>query len=109
MHRFAPRYPDRLFRLIEQLDDERLSLAEVTRRIGAAAQAEGMTRPSPVHVRRLVGELRRLREDERELRRAALEVLTRTLPYRPPTPLELGSAQERVLDRIRAREQRKRR
>ena len=78
MHRFAPRYPDRLFRLIEQLDNERLSLAEATRSISAAAQAEGLTRPSPVHVRRLVGELRQLREDERELRRAAVEAVSYT-------------------------------
>jgi hypothetical protein len=105
---FAPRYPDRLYRLIETLDDERLSLAESARRIGDAAQAERMIRPSPVHVRRLCAELRRLRAEERELRQATRQAFTKTLPYRPPTPDEVGSARERVEDRIRAREHEKR-
>jgi hypothetical protein len=45
--RFASRYPDRLYELIERLDGESLPLAEVARRIGSAAEAEGITRPEP--------------------------------------------------------------
>jgi hypothetical protein len=33
--------------MIEALDDEDLTLAEVTRRVGAAAERAGVTRPSP--------------------------------------------------------------
>ena len=100
---FAPRYPDRVFRLIEQLDDKELTLAEVARRVGDAAQEERLIRPSPVHVRRLCAELRRVREEERELRQATIDAFLKPLPYRPPSPEELGRARERAEERIRAR------
>lgn len=98
----APRYPDRLLWLLEELDDDLITLAEMVRRVGEAAQAEGITRPSPAHVRRLVAELRLLRAEEREVRRATLETIAGTLPYRLPTPLELGTARDRARERARA-------
>ena len=75
MPRFAPRYPDRLYELIERLDDERLSLAEAVRRVGEAAAAERLVRPSPPHLRRLLSEQRRRRADAREIRQAAVDAL----------------------------------
>jgi hypothetical protein len=106
MPHFAPRYPDRLLRLIEQLDDESLSLAEVTRRVGAAATREGITRPSVPHVRALLAELRRARADEREVRDAALEALIR-VATRNASPWEIQTsamhAAERVEERARRR------
>lgn len=108
MPRFAPRYPDRLFALIEKLDDENVSLAEVARRVGAAADREGITRPSPVHVRALLADLRRLRQDEREIRAAGLEALSRVASQRAPSPWEIQRAMlradERVEERARRRE-----
>ena len=106
---FAPRYPDELYALLERIDDERLTLAEVARRVGDAAQQAGMTRPSPVHVRRLIAELRRLREDDREIRRAALEAALGGITYRAPHPYEVEEAAARASDRIELRERRRRR
>lgn len=94
--------------MIEQLDDERESLAEVARRIGDAAQAEGLTRPSPVHVRRLVAHLRRLRADDREVRRAAWDEAVRRLPYAPPNAYEVAEVAGRTRERIDQRERRRR-
>lgn len=106
--RFAPRYPDRLFELIQKLDDESLSLAEVARRVGAAADREGITRPSPVHVRALLTELRELHRDQREIRAAGLEALSRFASQRAPSPFEIQRAmlraEERVGERARRRE-----
>ena len=106
---FAPRYPDELYQLLERIDDERLTLAEIARRVGDAAQAAGMTRPSPVHVRRLVAELRRLRDGNREVRRAAVEAATRSITYRAPHPYEVEEAAARARERIELRERRRRR
>ena len=107
MPRFAPRYPDRLYELIERLDEENLSLAEVTRRIGAAADAEGMTRPSPVHVRRLLASLREFRRDDREIREAGMKALGQVLGPRAANPWviqrALLGADERVEVRARRR------
>ena len=107
MPRFAPRYPDRLYELIERLDDESLSLAEVVRRVGSASDDEGITRPSPVHVRRLLARLRELRRDEREIRAAGLEALGEVLGPRAANPWviqrALLRAEERVGERARRR------
>jgi hypothetical protein len=104
---FAPRYPDRLFRLLEKLDDESLSLAEVTRRVGEAATSEGLTRPSVPHVRALLAELRRRRADEREVRAAALDALRRVgTRNASPWAIQVAAlrAAERVEERARRRE-----
>jgi hypothetical protein len=103
----APRYPDRLLALIEALDDEALSLAEVARRVGAAAERAGIVRPSPVHVRRLVALQRDLRRDEREVRQAAIDALIDLELGRSPNPFaiveKIDRARERVEERARRR------
>ena len=99
----APRYPERLLGMIEALDDEELSLAEVARRVGSAAERGGMTRPSPVHVRALVAELRLQRAEDREARRAALDELTRRLPYTIGNAYEAETAAVLARERVRAR------
>ena len=94
----APRYPERLLGMIEALDDEELTLAEVVRRVGAAAERAGIVRPSPSHVRAVVAELRRRREEDRDAARAAFEEMTRRLPY------AIGNAYEAEAAALRARE-----
>lgn len=105
---FAPRYPDRVFELIERLDDESAPLAEIARRVGDAAQAEGLTRPSPVHVRRLLSELRAQRRDDREIRDAALETLTRIATGRVPDPFTVHRPVERAMEQAELRARRRR-
>jgi hypothetical protein len=99
----APRYSERLLGMIEALDDEELTLAEVARRIGAAAERGGLTRPSPVHVRALVAELRLQREEDREARRAFIEEMTRRRPYAIGNAYEAEDAAARARERVRAR------
>ena len=103
----APRYPERLLGMIEALDDDELTLAEVARRVGAAAERGGMLRPSPVHVRALVADLRLRREEDREARRAALEEMTRRLPYAIGNAYEAEDAATRARARVRARHRRR--
>ena len=100
--RVAPRYPARLLRLIETIDDERLSLAEIARRVGAAAEHAGIIRPSPVHVRALVAELRERRRDETEIRRAAVDALV-DFATRNPNPHAALEAVDRVRERVEER------
>jgi hypothetical protein len=105
--RFAPRYPDRLYELIERLDDESLSLAEVARRIGSAAEAEGITRPSPVHIRRLLTSLREFRRDDREIRAAGMEALGQVLGARAANPWVIQRALLRAEECVEVRERRR--
>jgi uncharacterized protein YjiS (DUF1127 family) len=105
MPRFAPRYPDRLLALIEATDDEGLSLAEIARRVGAAAEAAGITRPSVVHVRRLVAELRERRDEERELRRITVEALADLAAQR--SPIAVVEAATRKRERLEERARRR--
>lgn len=107
MLRFAPRYPGRLFSLIERLDDETLSLAAMARRIGDIAQAEGLIRPSPVHVRRLVAELRELRAEERQVRQAAWDAFTAPMPYSAGNAYDVATAAVRERERIEQRRRRR--
>lgn len=93
----APRYSERLLGMIEALDDDEVSLAVVARRVGAAAERSGLTRPSPVHVRAIVAELRLRRAEDEAARRAALEEMTRRLPY------AIGNAYEAEQAALRAR------
>jgi hypothetical protein len=98
----APRYPERLLGMIDALDDEAVTLAEVARRVGAAAERAGITRPSAVHVRALVRELRLQRAEDREARRAALEEMTRRLPYAIGNAYEADAAAVRARERVRS-------
>ena len=99
----APRYPELLLRIIEAVDDDEIPLAELARRVGEAAEENGLTRPSPVHVRAVAAELRSIREEEREARRAAWQEMTRRLPYAPGNAYEAAAAAERARARVRAR------
>ena len=107
MPRIAPRYSDKLLGIIESLDDERLSLAEVTRRVGDAAERTGIIRPSPVHVRAVIADLRERRRDEREIRAAGIAAAGRMASGRSLSPWEIQrallEAEERVGERARRR------
>jgi hypothetical protein len=103
----APRYPERLLALIEILDDESLSLAEVARRVGAAAERAKLVRPSPVHVRRLVALQRDLRRDEREIRQAAVDALVDLTVGRSPNPFAIVEKVDRARERVEERARRR--
>jgi hypothetical protein len=105
--RIAPRYPDKLFGMIEALDDEDLTLAEVARRVGATAERAGIVRPSSVHVRALVAELRLERQEDREARRAAFDEMTKRLPYAIGDAFEAEAAAGRAREEVRARRRRR--
>ena len=99
----APRYPERLLALIEALDEETLSLAEVARRVGNAAVRAGFVRPSSVHVRALVAEQRARRREEREVRQAAVEALADLALQTNPNPFAVVERIERARDRVEER------
>ena len=96
----APRYSETLLALIEVLDDESLSLAEVVRQVGAAAERARIVRPSPVHVRRLVARRRELRREEREIRQAAVEALVELELGWSPNPFAVVEKVERARERV---------
>ena len=58
---FAPRISPRLLEALVRLDDRRVPIAEVNRRLGAEAERLGLARPSYERVRELVHQSRRLR------------------------------------------------
>jgi hypothetical protein len=58
---FAPRISPRLVRALDRLDDRRLTIAEINRRLGAEAERLGLPRPSYQRVRVLLHLLRRWR------------------------------------------------
>lgn len=92
--RAAPRIDSRLLETIATVDDRGEPIAEICRRVGAAADRFGLTRPSYSQLRRLIRE-HRLREDEAAERRAILaDAATRALLARPVDAYE-------VADRIR--------
>jgi hypothetical protein len=50
----APRYDARIVSALRALDDPKEPMAEICRRVGDVASRLGLTRPSYVHVRRLL-------------------------------------------------------
>lgn len=72
----APRYDPRILDAVRRLDTREEPLAEVCRRIGDAAWELGLTRPSYVHLRRLLLEKRLREEAARERRRAFLKLVS---------------------------------
>jgi len=58
---FAPRISPRLVRALDRLDDRRIPIAEVNRRLGAEAERLGLPCPSYQRVRVLIHRLRWLR------------------------------------------------
>lgn len=92
----APRYDERLRTALVRLDDGRMPIAELHRRVGDLADELGLTRPGYAHVRRIVKAERRYRD---ELAEAALDLVWDALRYRKESVLGHG---ERVRD-IQAR------
>jgi hypothetical protein len=85
MTMFAPRLSPRLVEAIVQLDDKRVPIAEVNRRVGEEAERLGMRRPSYQRVRELVNESRRLKRRRTPTTRSVLvDVMFRV---RPPTAI----------------------
>ena len=82
---FAPRISFRLLQSLDRLDDPKVPIAEVNRRLGAEAWRLGLPRPSYQRVRVLLHQLRRLR---RRTGPSTGEVLFEiALRVRPPTAL----------------------
>jgi hypothetical protein len=69
---------------LDRIDDGSLSIAEINRRLGAAAECLGTTRPSYERVRALVHERRGQRRRVRSTLEVLAEVSTRA---RPPEAL----------------------
>jgi hypothetical protein len=86
MVELAPRYDPRILEAARMLDDPRESMAETCRRVGRAAAAAGLPKPSYSHLRRFIRAERARREREarrrQELREIALEVTTRLVAGR---------------------------
>jgi len=80
---FAPRLPPKLLAAIVRLDDRRLPIAEVNRRVGRAAWKLGLPRPSYQRVRELVHAARAVRRGPTTAR-VLFDIATRV---RPPTAL----------------------
>ena len=97
----APRYDPRLLRAIRRLDDESLSIAEVCRRVGAAAETMGVPRPSYVHVRRIVLSERARAAELREIRNEALVGLMGRMA---PDPVDLALRRAACWEKYRRRE-----
>lgn len=72
----APRYHPKLYELVRNLDDRGQPIAEVTRRVGAAAVEIGLFRPSYSHLRRVI---HREREYADEIRAVIEDVAYRAV------------------------------
>jgi hypothetical protein len=75
----APSLSDDLLRVLDAADDGRVAVAEINRRVGAAAEQLGKVRPSYELVRQTVHD-RRLQQAESGLLQVALEVAFRVRP-----------------------------
>lgn len=82
---FAPRISPRLLEALVRLDDKRVPIAEVNRRVGAEAGRLGLARPSYQRVRELVHRSRRLRGRQPSTLSVLVDVAMRV---RPPEALE---------------------
>ena len=83
MVKCAARMTHRLVAELDRIDDGRLSIAEINRRLGDAADRLELARPSYERVRVLVHELRELR-----MRPSTVEVLVDvSMRARPPEAL----------------------
>ena len=91
----APRYPPLLVEAIGALDDGRMPIAELCRRLGAYAAELGFIRPSYVHVRRYVIALRAVAQaaDRRrqEIRAVASDAAARALAGLVPDPVGVAA------------------
>jgi len=98
--RATPTSSARLYGEIERIDDGRMPIMEICRRVGAAAERRGLTRQSYEQVRAHVHAIRRLRRVSRA------EILVDvTLRTRPPSALH-GELIEPPLKREEGRRRR---
>jgi hypothetical protein len=82
---FAPRISPRLVEAIVRLDDTRVPIAEINRRVGEEAERLGLRRPSYQRIRELVHESRRIRRRRSPTTTSVLvDVMFRV---RPPTAI----------------------
>ena len=81
---FAPRISPRLVEALVRLDDTRVPIAEVNRRLGREAERLGLPRPSYQRVRELVHQSRRLRRVRPTTASILVDVAFRV---RPPTAI----------------------
>jgi hypothetical protein len=92
MVRIAPRYDPTILALARRLDDRREPIAEIVRRVAREAESRGLTRPSYVHLRRLILD-ERWRQDE--IAAARSQIASDLMTYRVP---DLLGAAERLRD-----------
>ena len=100
--RSAARLDVRLLDALERLDDGRLPIAEVARRLGGEAERLGRPRPSYERVRQLVHDLRLDRADTGPSRAELVVEVTSGLISRDRFWREYGEAEERA-ERRKAR------
>ncbi len=74
MVRIAPRYDERIVDAVLALDDRGQPLAEISRRVAAHVEDLGITRPSYVHLRRLIQAERQRQDEERAARKELLSI-----------------------------------
>jgi hypothetical protein len=88
----APRYSPRILEAARALDDPSQPIAETCRRVGVAAEAMGLPRPSYSHLRRFI---REERERQGAIRRVVSDATNQLLAGRVPHPYDvLGELQE---------------
>jgi hypothetical protein len=81
-----------LLEALVRLDDERLPIAEVARRVGTEADRLALTRPSYQRIRELVHASRRLRRQRPSTASVLLDVAMRVRPAYDLADLASGSA-----------------
>jgi len=74
----APRYDPRILEALRALDDRGEPMAEIARRVGRVAAKLGLPKPSYVHLRRCIIELREEQDAARERRREIADILLDT-------------------------------
>lgn len=99
MARFAAKIDSRLLAELERLYDEHDSMGALWRRVGAAADALRLTRPSYAAVRLYALEERRRRETERKVRERLVDAALRLNAGRPVDVYVLAAEIAELRDR----------
>jgi len=74
----APRYDPRILQAVRALDDRGEPMAEIARRVGRVAAELDLPKPSYVHLRRYIIELREEQDAERSRRKEIAHILLDT-------------------------------
>jgi hypothetical protein len=82
----APRYSPRILEAARALDDPREPMAETCRRVGVAAEAMGLPRPSYSHLPRFI---REERERSAAIRRIVSDVTNQLVAGKVPHPYDV--------------------